>query len=178
MTHYRRERTTGALWFFTTALENRNSRLLVEHIDALRNSVNAVRKRHPFTIHAWVTLPDHIHTIWSLPEADTRFGMRWGLIKAGFSRKVEVSGKHTTSLRNRRERGIWQRRFWEHRIRNEDDLRRHCDYIHYNPVKHGLVESVADWPYSSFHHFVRRDIYPTEWTRNTVHPKPDTRYGE
>jgi putative transposase len=112
-------------------------------------------------------MSDHLHTIWTLPKGDKDYGKRVGLIKANFSKQAKV-WFHNESLmnpsrRDRRETTIWQRRFWEHTIRDEEDLARHFDYIHYNPVKHGLVPRVREWPYSSFHRLVRRKIYPIDW---------------
>ena len=121
--------------------------------------VRDVRRRRPFRIDGWVVLPDHLHCIWTLPAGDVDFTTRWRLIKAGFAKHLPK-----TEHRSRRgERGIWQRRFWEHAIRDERDYASHMDYLHFNPVKHGHVRRVADWPYSSFARCVERGIYPCDW---------------
>lgn len=154
MTAYRRAKEAGGCYFFTVALAQRRSALLTAHVDHLRDCFRAVRQRHPFDMEAVVILPDHLHCIWTLPEGDADFGTRWSLIKAGFSRGIE-DGEHRRESRIKRgERGIWQRRFWEHLIRDEDDFRNHVDYIHINPVKHGHVRRAIDWPHSSIHRFV------------------------
>ena len=134
---YRRAYHAGATYFFTVNLADRSLRLLVDHIDALRDAVRHVRRDHPFNIIAWVVLPDHLHAIWQLPDGDADFSTRWALIKANFSRRVPTGERIRDSRRQKGERGIWQRRFWEHLIRDDRDLQIHVDYIHFNPVKHG-----------------------------------------
>ena len=109
-------------------------------------------------------LPEHLHCIWTLPPDEADYSLRWGLIKSGFSRLVAGNEIRSESRIKRGERGIWQRRFWEHMIRDEKDFERHVNYIHYNPVKHGWVKRVSDWPYSSFHAHARKGIYPLDWT--------------
>ena len=164
MTEYRRARVPGATWFFTVGLAERHgNRLLTEKIDTLRMAFRTVRERHPFYMEAVVIMPDHLHCVWSLPAGDSDYSTRWGLIKAGFSRAVERGERRSTSRTKRGERGIWQRRFWEHCIRDEEDYARHVDYIHWNPVKHGYVQRVADWPHSSFHRLVEKGAYPLDW---------------
>ena len=161
--HYRRAKTEGGTYFFTVNLNDRKSDLLVLKIDALQDVMRKVRNRHPFTIAAMVVLPDHLHAIWRLPPGDTNFPMRWSLIKSAFSRimpKVEVIRK---SRVKKRERGIWQRRYWEHEIRNDADLANHVDYIHYNAVKHGYVERAVDWRYSSIHRYVQQGWVTADW---------------
>lgn len=177
MTAYRRPRVTGATWFFTANLAQRDgNRLLVDQVALLRDTVARVRSRHPFRIDAMVVLPDHLHAIWTLPSGDTRIGMRWGLIKAGFARRLPRGEHRSTSRSLRGERGIWQRRYWDHLIRDADDLAAHCDYVHYNPVKHGLVTTAKEWPYSSFHRCVSDGIYAQDWG---VVPDTGTRaFGE
>lgn len=137
--------------------------LLVERIDALGAAFRAVRQRHPFHMDAVVVLPDHLHCVWSLPDGDVDYSTRWGLIKAHFSRGVERGERRSASRIKRGERGIWQRRFWEHCLRDEGDYARHVDYIHWNPVKHGYVQRVAGWPHSSFQRHVARGAYPVGW---------------
>jgi len=164
MTDYRRARVEGGSYFFTVNLAERGgNRLLEKSIEGLRDTFRRVKRAHPFDIDAIVILPEHLHCIWTLPPDDTNYDMRWGLIKAGFSRLIPPGERRSESRIKRGERGIWQRRYWEHLIRDERDFRHHVDYIHWNPVKHGWVECVGDWPYSSFHDYVRRGIYPVDW---------------
>ena len=163
MTEYRRDHTVGSTWFFTVNLADRQSRILVTHIELLRNSFRDVMRDHPFVIDAIVILPEHLHTIWTLPEGDADYAMRWRLIKTTFSRSIPKGEQTSPSRLQKGERGIWQRRFWEHRIRDEKDFSRHLDYIHINPLKHGHVSRVADWPFSSFHRYVENGIYDREW---------------
>ncbi len=163
MPTYRRNFVAGGCYFFTVNLAERRLRLLTENIDLLRAAFRYTRQRHPFAIGAMVVLPDHLHTIWTMPEGDADFAVRWALIKASFSRTLRKGEPVSASRRRRRERGIWQRRYWEHTIRDEDDFGQHLDYIHFNPVKHGHVEYMADWPFSSFHRMVRLGFYPQSW---------------
>jgi len=164
MTVYRRANVPGATFFFTVNLAQRHrNQLLFENIDLLREIFREVKARHPFFIDAIVVLPEHLHTIWTLPEGDADFKTRWSLIKAGFSRHIPLGERRSESRVKRGERGIWQRRYWEHVIRDEQDFERHVDYIHWNPVKHGWVKRVADWRHSSFHAYVRRGIYRADW---------------
>ena len=122
-----------------------------------------MRQAHPFQIDGIVILPDHLHTLWTLPEGDDDYSLRWRQIKSAFSRRLDEGETVSASRSRKRERGVWQRRFWEHTIRDDEDFARHLDYIHYNPVKHGHVKRVADWPYSSFHRHVQQGIYSLEW---------------
>ena len=163
MSDYRRWRVPGGTYFFTVNLLNRSLRLLVEHVDLLRSAIAEVCAKHPFHIDAVVVLPNHLHLVWTLPPGDEAYSMRWGQIKAKFSRALSLDEPRSSSRRHRRERGIWQRRYYEHVIRDERDYTNHVDYIHYNPVKHGLVKRPIDWPYSSFHRYVRRGILPHDW---------------
>jgi len=153
MPNYRRASVAGASWFFTVNLLDRRRRLLVEHIGVLRDAVRETRQRFPVHIDAMVVLPDHIHAVWTLPEGDCDFPVR--LIKIRFSQSIPKGEWLSDSRRMRRERGIWQRRYWEHLIHDERDYAHHIDYCWFNPVKHGLVTSVEDWPYSSFHRDMR-----------------------
>jgi putative transposase len=162
MVRYRRNFVPGGMFFFTVTLADRRSRALVDHIDALREAFRAGRRERPFTIEAIVVLPDHLHTIFTLPPDDTDFSGRWRRIKGHFSSHMITAD----ALAKRHANGdyaLWQRRFWEHTIRDEDDFARHVDYIHFNPVKHGLVSWVRDWPYSSFHRYVREGLLPHDW---------------
>jgi putative transposase len=144
-------------------LADRRRRLLTDHIDLLRTAFRHTRARHPFAIEAIVVLPDHLHAIWTLPEGEADFAMRWRLIKAAFSHALPRTEPISASRQAKGERGIWQRRYWEHTIRNATDFERHMDYVHFNPMKHGLVARVQDWPHSSFHRMVRLGIYPGSW---------------
>ncbi len=176
MTEYRRAFVPGGTGFFTVNLADRNgNRLLVQEIAALRQAFRFVQADHPFRVDAVVILPDHLHCIWTLPPGDSDFSTRWSLIKGTFSRSIAKGGRISPSRAKRGKRGLWQRRFWEHLIRDDEDLTRHIDYIHWNPVKHGWVRRVADWPHSSFHVFVRRGMYIESWGGE---PVPDVAAGE
>ena len=163
MTNYRRSDIAGASYFFTVNLADRSQALLTEHIALLRNAFEYTLELHPFTVDAIVILPDHLHAIWTLPAGDVDFALRWRLIKTVFSRGLPNGEHRSASRQSKGERGIWQRRYWEHLIRDEADFARHVDYIHINPVKHGLVERVADWPNSSFHRYVKAGMLPMDW---------------
>jgi putative transposase len=163
MPRYLRAKIDGGTYFFTVTLADRSSNLLVEQIVLLRRAYRSVRDRFPFETIAICVLPDHLHAIWRLPEGDADFPLRWNLIKGGFSRVLPHIGSQSPSKVTKREKGIWQRRYWEHVIRDEDNLERHVDYIHFNPVKHGLVTRVCDWPHSSFHRYVARKVLPADW---------------
>jgi putative transposase len=182
MPRYLRSKSPGGT-FFCTVVTFQRRRFLTDQRSriSLREAISEVRQQHPFIIDAWVLLPDHLHTIWTLPENDADYPKRWGLIKREFSQKAR-SFLHEDQLMGQskekhRECAIWQRRFWEHQVRNEEDLNRHLDYIHYNPVKHGLVVNVADWPYSTFHRFVKQGLYPDNWGENLTFD-PDSSFGE
>jgi putative transposase len=135
----------------------------VREVDLLRDVVRDVRRRYPFRIDAWVVLPEHLHCVWTLPPGDSDFSTRWRLIKSGFSRALPKIEYRSDVRRNAGERGIWQRHYWEHAIRDEVDFERHVDYVHVNPLKHGWVKRVSDWPYSTFHRYVEKGIYPLDW---------------
>ena len=164
---YRRVLSAGGTYFFTVNLAVRSSRLLVDRIDELRASVRGVKARHPFEIVAWVVLPHHLHAIWTLPLGDSDYSTRWMLIKSAFSRRIEVDEPIRASRVRKGERGIWQRRFWEHCIRDENDLQRHLDYVHFNPVKHGYAERASAWPYSSIHRAIANGELPVDWAAAT-----------
>jgi putative transposase len=164
MPDYRRNRVAGGTYFFTVNLLDRDRPLLVEHIEFLRASVRRVRELMPFHIDAWVVLPEHMHALWTLPQGDADFPRRWQAIKMAFSKRIAGAEALSASRRKRGERGIWQRRYWEHTIRDDRDYAAHMDYIHFNPVKHGLVTEVAAWPFSSFHKSVAMGFYPLAWT--------------
>ena len=160
---YRRYRLIGGTYFFTINLLNRKSSLLTEHANILKEAIAYVKQRHPFEIPAIVILPEHMHLIMQLPENDDDFPKRIMLIKQYFSRNMAKTESIKTSRQNKGERGIWQRRYWEHCIRDEQDYQHHVDYIHINPVKHGLVNRASDWQYSSIHQYIKRDIYSDNW---------------
>ncbi|HVY23103.1 MAG TPA: transposase [Steroidobacteraceae bacterium] len=160
---YRRSKAKGASFFFTVNLADRSSTALVDHVNELRNVIRRVRVLHPFEITAVVVLPEHLHCIWQLPPGDNDYPTRWSLIKAGFARGLPVTERIRTSRIHKRERGIWQRRYWEHQIRDDEDMLRHIDYIHYNPVKHGHVGLPIDWPFSSLHRYTRLGKLSKSW---------------
>jgi putative transposase len=163
MTNYRRNFVPGGSFFFTLNLADRRLQLLTDNIALLRAAFRYVRTRHPFVVDAIVVLPDHVHVIWTMPEGDADYASRWRLIKSSFSRALPSGERVSTSRAKKGERGIWQRRYWEHTLRDESDYARHVDYIHFNPVKHGHVRRVRDWPHSSFHRMVRLGVYPEDW---------------
>lgn len=170
MSNYIRPKIAGATVFFTVALADRSSSLLVAEVERLRQAVLVTRLERPFAIDAWVVLPDHMHCVWTLPDGDLDFATRWGAIKSRFTRSLRRVGFHPTepasavgwnpTLRSaskvsKGDAGLWQRRFWEHHIRDEEDFLAHLRYCWTNPVKHGLVERPEDWPYSSVHRDLR-----------------------
>jgi putative transposase len=163
MSRYRRAWVEGGTYFFTLTIADRSDDLLVRRVDLLRAAYASVQQRLPFETVAICILPDHVHAIWALPEGDAALPLRWSQIKSGFSRCLPISASRSTSKIAKRDKGIWQRRYWEHVIRDEADLERHVDYVHYNPVKHGLVTRVSDWPFSSFHRYVARGTLPMDW---------------
>ncbi len=168
---YRRDRTAGGSYFFTLVTFDRRP-ILIDNIARLRQAFRHVRQNHPFSIEAIVILPDHLHAMWSLPEGHSDYSTRWHLIKRFFS-----IGFSNSSPNTRGEKAIWQKRFWEHRIRDSDDWRHHADYIHYNPVKHGYVQSPIQWRYSSFHRFLAEGIYSPNWGESEP-SGPDIQTGE
>jgi len=182
MSIYRRIAAPGGTFFFTIVTFQRQ-KILIEpqSRQILREVIDDVRVTYPFNIRAWVLLPDHIHCLWTLPPEDANFSQRWGLIKAKFTKRIKDLSHNSTwqtaSRIKHRESVIWQRRFWEHIIRDENDFQKHFDYIHYNPVKHGLVDSARDWPYSTFHRYVREGIYPEDWGV-AVSLEPTGTFGE
>jgi putative transposase len=163
MRRYIRANTPGATYFFTVTLHDRGMRTLVDQIVDLRTAFAQVKERHPFHIDAIVILPEHLHTVWTLPPGDADFGTRWMLIKQAFTHRLSASGVPCPPRRGRGDRSMWQPRFWEHQIRDEDDFGRHVDYIHFNPVKHGWVLQASDWPYSSLHRYVRDGLVSPHW---------------
>jgi putative transposase len=162
MVRYRRNFVPGGTYFFTVTLFDRRSSELVDHIGALRAAFRVARRERPFMIDAIAILPDHLHAIFTLPVDDKDFSGRWRRIKGHFSSRL-ITGGSTAPRRANGQLALWQRRFWEHTIRDETDFERHVDYIHFNPVKHGLVSRVRDWPYSSFQRYVRQGLLPDDW---------------
>ena len=162
MVHYRRNLLPGATFFFTVALADRRSRSLTIHIAALREAFRTARSERPFEIDAIVVLPEHLHTILTLPDGDADFPHRWRRIKTVFTQGLLNAGEALPS-RDATGRILWQRRFWEHTIRDDADYSRHVDYIHYNPTRHGLVASPVDWPHSSLHRFIRQGVLAADW---------------
>jgi putative transposase len=176
MTSYRRNFLPGASFFFTVNLADRKRALLTERIELLREAFRETRRRHPFAIDAIVILPDHIHAVWTMPEGDADFATRWRLIKSTFSRNLSRGEPISASRAAKRERGIWQRRYWEHTIRDQGDFARHVDYVHINPLKHGLVDRVREWEASSFHRYVKLGVYPMDWAGSVA--QDGRLYGE
>ena len=162
MVLYRRNHLPGGTFFFTVTLRDRRSTLLTDHIDLLREAMLQTAHHRPYRTRAIVVLPEHLHAIWTLPPGDADYPGRWRAIKAHFTHGL-VAMRIASRKTSQGEFMLWQRRYWEHTIRDEDDLRRHVEYIHLNPVKHGLASRVADWPYSSFHRFVERGELPMDW---------------
>lgn len=167
MPNYRRANVAGGTYFFTVNTFRRLPILTEAPLrTALRDAIRDTRSAHPFDIDAWVLLPDHLHCIWTLPCGDADFSVRWAKIKRYVSKECGATfgaDEVSNSRINRHEAGLWQRRFWEHQIRDDDDFARHVDYIHWNPVKHGLVACAADWPYSTFHRFLCNGVYSADW---------------
>ncbi len=173
---YRRSDVKGGTYFFTVNLADRSNDMLIRHIDLLRNVVAEVKEKHPFDIIAMIVLPDHLHAVWELPQDDEKYPMRWSLIKSGFSRLLPKTEPINFSRQSKRERGIWQRRYWEHQIHDERDLQQHVDYVHINPVKHGYVERASDWPHSSIHRYIKKGWLDKDWGYDIVESK--LTYGE
>jgi putative transposase len=161
MPRYIRATAKSSIYFFTVVLAHRPSHLLFDEIDRLRRIYRSVQQRHPFKTVAICVLPDHIHALLEMPERDSDFSTRSSPIKNGFSRGLDAQERSTSKIA-KLEMGIRQRRYREHAIRNDADLERHADYIHFNPVKHGHVKRVADWPHSSFHRHVERGLLPAD----------------
>jgi len=162
MVLYRRNRIPGGTYFFTVTLADRSATTLVDHIDDLRAAFRGVCARHPFTTCAMVVMPDHLHAVIRLPEDDDRYSMRWRMIKADFTARLRKKGIEFGARGNAESR-LWARRFWESTIRDPQSLARRIDYVHFNPVKHGYVTRVANWPHSSFHSFVARGLLSLDW---------------
>ncbi|MES9942929.1 MAG: transposase [Candidatus Thiodiazotropha sp. 6PLUC2] len=168
MSNYRRSNMPGGTYFFTLVTHNRKPLFSTDRTrKILHRAIADVKERRPFKVEAICLLPDHIHTVWRLPVGDSAYPQRWNEIKGIFTKHFrDISSdeeKISQSRQRKGEGGLWQRRFWEHLIRDENDLKNHMDYLHFNPVKHRLVDQVVDWPWSSFHSYVKAGIYPVDW---------------
>ncbi len=177
MVEYPRNRLPNAPYFLTAVLHERGSRLLLDHVDELRAAFRCAAFEHPFRVDAIVVLPDHFHLLCTLPEGDADFSTRVQILKRRFTFGLERRGVPART-NSRRKACFWQRRFWEHTIRDEEDFERHVAYIHYNPVKHGLVGSVREWPHSSFHRYVRQRLVAEDWGGTSTPLEPRTPVGE
>lgn len=163
MVNYRRARAPGACYFLTLVLQDRTADVLVRHAVRLREALRHVQRQKPYRLPAIVVLPDHLHMLMALPEDDADFSSRIRMLKSAFVTALRVRPGSSITLNDKGEANLWQRRFWEHLIRDEQDYAAHVDYIHINPLKHGLVTRVRDWPLSSFHRYVQRGTLPIDW---------------
>ncbi|HEY9703875.1 MAG TPA: transposase [Allocoleopsis sp.] len=171
MPNYRRAKINGGTYFFTEVTYNRDSWLCREiGRKAMREAIEKVKAKYPFSIDAFVLLPEHFHCLLTLPPDDHNFSLRMRLIKTHvtktYRQQLAINQKLSLSRQKRGESNLWQRRFWEHFIRDEEDFAYHCDYIHYNPVKHGLCTNPQDWEFSTIHRFIAEGIYPPDWGKN------------
>ncbi|WP_298625550.1 transposase [uncultured Legionella sp.] len=173
---YRRVIIPGAIYFFTLNLKNRESDLLIKEIDTLRIAFKRTKSKYPFKIEGIVILPEHLHMMLRLPSGDGDYSLRIRLIKSIFTHNLQANESISQSRKKKSERGIWQRRFWEHFIRNEKDYEHHLNYIHFNPVKHGYVTRASDWPYSSIHRDIKLGLLSTNWA--SKHDVNDNQFGE
>ncbi len=181
MSHFLRYRSAGGTYFFTVVTHERRHILTADMArGCLRRAIKQVRAKWPFSLTAIVLLPDHFHAVIELPAGDADYSLRLQKIKEHFTRQFLAAGggegRQTDSRRRHQERSVWQRRFWEHTVRDEDDLKRCVDYIHWNPVKHGLVARVADYAWSSFHRYVKLGEYDVDW--GSQDPCPNFTAGE
>jgi putative transposase len=175
MVRYRRNFVPGGTFFFTVTLADRRSSVLVDHVGLLRTAFCETRDRKSFAVDAIVILPDHLHTILTLPSGDSGFSGRWKAIKAAFTRSIIATGA-SIPRDDRGEYFLWQRRFWEHTIRDDQDFERCASYLHFNPVKHRLVSRPGEWPFSSLHRYVRAGILPRDWGGDD--PADNSSFGE
>lgn len=176
MVNYRRIKICGGTYFFTVVMLNRQTNTLIKYVEHLRASMQRVARESPFATNAIVILPDHIHAIWTLPENDNDYSDRWKKFKSYFTRKLLSEGLTSNRCKDGTYR-LWQRRFWEHTIRDARDLENHINYIHYNPVKHKLVNQAKMWPYSSFHHYVQQGLLESDWGDTRLEDAPGD-FGE
>ena len=168
MSNYKRARLEGGTYFFTVVTLNRTAILTTPLARrCLSKAFALTKRRYPFKLEAICLLPEHLHCVWALPENDSDFSTRWSFLKRTFTRLYlgagGTQGTKNASRKARHEAGIWQRRFWEHLIRDDKDYYNHLDYLHYNPVKHGLVKSPAEWKWSTFAKYVKAGLYPEDW---------------
>ncbi|MGM9455214.1 REP-associated tyrosine transposase [Legionella bozemanae] len=177
MVNYRRNFVPGGTFFFTVTLQNRKSGLLIDRINLFQDAFQSVKRQHPFQIKAYVVLPEHLHMIWELPKGDANYSLRWKKIKTLFSKSVHQSGFELSKTKHHEYR-LWQRRFWEHTIKDMLDFENHLHYIHYNPIKHGLVDDLHDWPHSSFHHYVRSGRIDKHWASSRLNNIDDFYFGK
>ena len=176
MVSYRRNFVPGGTFFFTVALHNRKTSLLTDYLSLLKLAFQQVKNTHPFKTKAYVVLPEHMHLLWELPEDDFDFSIRLKKIKALFTKFLVSSGLRISKTKHDEYR-LGQRRFWEHTIRNAEDYENHVNYIHYNPIKHGLVDNLTNWPHSSFHYYVEKGMLDKNWGRLEVKLR-DLNFGE
>ena len=168
---YRRAFVEGGSFFFTLVTEKRRPIFAsTEAVDVLRSAIRSVRASRPFALDAIVVLPDHLHCIWTLPPGDADFSTRWRLVKTWFTKHCDPALRSipNASRARRREQTLWQHRYWEHMLQDERDFERHVEYVHYNPVKHGYVDSPMAWPHSSFRRYVEAGIYDAGWGRGQM----------
>ena len=173
MPRYIRSYTKGATYFFTlVAYDRRPIFCEKDFLKAFKESIKQVQQQYPFEIIAWVQLPDHLHCIWKMPLDDTNYSQCWSRIKRLTTQACPQYHLPIQKLKQseikRNEKGIWQRRFYEHQINSEEDFINHMDYIHYNPVKHGFATKAVDWQYSSFHRYIENGIYPVDWGTDII----------
>ena len=162
MVNYRRSRVAGGTFFFTVNLLDRRKTLLVDHVDTLRRIVIEVKTKLPFVIDAMVVLPDHWHAVWTMPPDDCRYAEQIRLIKARFTKQLLQAGVNI-SKDDRGEYELWQKRYWEHTICDDQDFAAHVNYVHINPVKHGHVTRAVDWPHSTIHRYIKHGTLPEDW---------------
>jgi putative transposase len=174
MSNYRRNYVPGGTYFFTVVTHQRPFLTSDAARASLHQAIETIRLKWPFEIVAIVLLPDHWHSVWTLPRGDSRYPLRLRQIKDAFTRSyLESGGQESRQARSRTKhgmRGVWQKRFWEHTIDDEQDLKGCVDYIHWNPKKHGLVRSIKDWQWSSFHRFAAAGEYALDWGREDPVP--------
>ena len=177
---YRRVFQAGATYFFTLVVHERAKLFADEsNIARWRAAVDKVRRRRPFEIEAEVILPDHVHMLWTMPTGDADYATRIRLVKTSFTKSLGLIGSVANKSRAQKgEREVWQRRYWEHTIRDERDFQMRLDYIHYNPVKHGIVSRAADWPHSTFQAWVKKGAYDPWWGGDGMAPLPDWAQAE
>jgi putative transposase len=187
MSDYRRAYVAGGTFFFSVVTHRRRQLFHLKiNREILGTAIRECQTDWPFELNAMVLLPDHLHTIWTMPPGDVNYSGRWSVIKKTFTTRFLADGgcdaKVSAGKRRERRRGVWQRRFWEHTIQDEDDFQTHFDYVHYNPVKHRLVKCPGDWEASSFQRWVKAGVYPSDWACEKypppIFPVTEEEYGE